>query len=179
MVKLMPDAMIDTLTDRERECLRQVAQGYSTKQIARTIGVTDTRAAKIIDSANKKLGVSRRIDAARILAQHENRGVNIIPGISTPLQPDGASMPPLPSRDEARQPLMLREERAPFGRAHDPADFGLPLRQRGGSHNDLTTWQRVIWIVLLSAIGLLGVGSLAGGLGALSDQIIVVPSPGR
>jgi DNA-binding CsgD family transcriptional regulator len=170
---------VHKLSDRERECLRLVGQGYSNKDIARLLDLSDTRAGKIIHSANQKLGVSRRIDAARILAVHENRGVNVIPGMTHSLPPEAPAMAAAAPQDEARQPLSFREERAPFGLSPDPADFGLPLRTKGVSGNDLKAWQRLTWIVVLSAAALLGVGSLAGGLGSLSDQIILVPTPGR
>lgn len=170
---------IDKLTDRERECLRLVARGCSTKEIAREIGVTDLRAQKVVEAANRKLGVSRRIEAARLLAAHEKRGVDVTPGgaATLPLSAIPASSP-VPE-DMARRPMTLREERLPFGGAHDPASFGRPLRQRGDTHNDLTIWQRAIWIAILCAIVFLGLGALARGLGSLSDQIIVVPSAGR
>lgn len=175
----MPAQSIEKLTLRERDCLRLVARGYTTKEIAREIGVTDLRAQKIIESANRKLGVSRRMEAARLLAAHENRGVDVTPGGTATLPPCPAMEPSLAPEDTAGRPMTLREERTPFGETHDPATFGRPLRQRGDTHNDLSTWQRAIWIAILCAIVFLGLGALARGLGSLSDQIIVVPSTGH
>jgi len=173
------DHLIESLSERERAALRLVGQGYTTKQIALQLGISAGRATKIIHSANQKLGVSSRIDAARVLARHENREVNIIPGITESL-PDRRDPGHLPSPDaEDSQVTSLREERSAFGASDSPGDLGLPFRRQGRSGNDLTTFQRAIWVIALAAVALLGVGTLAFGLRSLSDQIILVPTEGR
>ena len=169
---------IDGLNEREREALRRVASGYNTKQIAAQLKVSPARAGKIIHAANQKLGVSNRMDAARLLAKHEGRGVNVIPGAMDTLPPT-LDLPATNSQDEGRRVPSLREERLAYGAGDTTADLGLPLRERGGRGNDLTAAQRVTWIVALAAVALLGVGTLAFGLGSLSEQIILVPSQGR
>lgn len=165
--------LIARLTLRQRECLRLVAQGYSTKQIAQKLDVNDRRIAKDIDAANRLLGVSSRMDAARLLADAENRGVNVIPGIANPLPP----IVPIPSSpfvaEEAVPPFRVREDRTPYQAGNDPPDLGWPVRPRGGASNVLSRWQRVIWVVLLSATVYLGLGAVAGGLSALSNHLIV------
>jgi DNA-binding CsgD family transcriptional regulator len=169
---------IGRLTERERQCLRLVAQGYSTKEIARLISVSGTRASKIIDSANRKLGVSRRIEAARYLAEHEKRGVFVIPGTTPPLQQPNQLEASPTSTDEVGH-RRLREERAPYGGRGLPGELGIPLRPRGGARNDLNTWQRWIWILALGALCLLGLGTLAEHLGSVSDRIVIVPQKER
>jgi len=162
---------VEKLTERQRACLRLVGEGYVTKEIARRLEISDLRAGKDIDAAMRKLGVSRRIDAARLLAEHEERGVNVIPGATLPLPPP-AEIRAFPAASTEQAPSrMLREERSPYGTAADPPDLGWPLRQRGGAGNDLNLWQRVIWIFLLCAVGLIGFGTLAVGIGSLSDRI--------
>ncbi len=175
----MAASPVETLTHRERECLRLVASGYSSKQIAPLLSLQPKRVDKVIDAANRKLGVSSRMEAARLVAESENRGVNVIPGVTFPL-PNTPPAPSIPPWDEqTRQPLTLREERSAFNAAGETTQLGLPRRRSGGTSNDLTTWQRVIWIAILSSLALLGVGVLTRGLSSLSDQIIMVPHSGR
>ncbi|HEX8639686.1 MAG TPA: helix-turn-helix transcriptional regulator [Allosphingosinicella sp.] len=164
---------IARLTPRQRDCLRLVAQGYVTKEIARQLGISDLRASKDIDGAMRKLGVSRRIEAARLLAEHEQRGVNVIPGGVVTLA-DGVEVEASRPRSRGGVPAqVLRESREEPGRAsvQAPPDLGWPLRRRGGRGNVLNLWQRVIWIVLLTAAALIGFGTLASGIGSLSDRL--------
>jgi DNA-binding CsgD family transcriptional regulator len=170
-------ALVGKLTTRQRDCLRLVAQGYVTKEIARKLSISDLRASKDIDAAMKKLGVSRRIDAARLLAEHEDREVNVIPGATLPLSGSMELQASSTSTEEKPTFQMLREERSPYHVSNTPPDLGWPLRQRGGAHNDLNIWQRVIWIVLLWAAFLIGFGTLASGIASLSERI-VIPSSG-
>lgn len=167
---------MERLTPRQRDCLRLVAQGYVTKEIARRLGISDLRAAKDIDAAMKKLGVSRRIEAARLLAEHEQRGVNVIPGAPDPLAEAGVDGSSSPRCRGGAPAQILREERAAYEGGQAPPDLGWPLRPHGGRGNSLNLWQRVIWIVLLCAAALIAFGTLAGGIGALSDRIVM---PGK
>ena len=165
--------MVDRLTPRQRECLRLVAQGYVTKEIARRLAISDLRAAKDIDAAMKKLGVSRRIEAARMLADHEQRGVNIIPGAPPPLAGE-ADGEPFGAGSRGGDPVQVfREERAAYEGSQAPPDLGWPLRRRGSTGNTLNLWQRVIWIVLLCAAALIAFGTLASGIGSLSGRIVL------
>lgn len=170
---------IERLTPRERECLRLVARGYGTKGIALQLNLSTAHVAKVIHAANRKLHVSSRMDAARLLAQHEGGEVFVIGGMANPLPAEPPAQPLPVANEEGRQPAILREDRSAFGAGDPTVDLGQPFRRRGGRHNDLNSWQRAIWIAVAAAVGLLGVGVLAAGLAALSDQIILVPSTGR
>lgn len=168
---------LERLTERQRDALRLVAQGYSTKDIAQKLQVSDRRIAKDIDAANRSLGVSRRMDAARILADHEQRGVNVIPGATNPL-PDNLDEPSNADvADEVVSPFRVREDRVPYQASNNPPDLGWPVRPQGGAQNVLNGWQRVIWVALLAAVVFLGLGAVAGGLSSLSSRI-VLPSSG-
>jgi DNA-binding CsgD family transcriptional regulator len=170
---------IERLTPRERECLRLVARGYGTKAIALQLNVSTAHVAKVIHSANRKLQVSSRMDAARLLARHEGGEVFVVGGMANPL-PDDLPAPPIPAaNEEGTQPTILREERSAFGTSDPTVDLGQPFRKRGGTRNELTTWQRAVWMILLFALALIGVGTLTFGLGSLSNQIILVPVEGR
>jgi len=62
---------VELLTGRERECLRLVDRHFSSKQIARELGMSKTSVDTYCDRARAKLGVGDRYHAARLLADHE------------------------------------------------------------------------------------------------------------
>ncbi|MBW0150892.1 MAG: helix-turn-helix transcriptional regulator, partial [Phenylobacterium sp.] len=62
---------VQLLTARERECLRLVDRHFSSKQIARELGMSKTSVDTYCDRARRKLGVNDRYHAARLLADHE------------------------------------------------------------------------------------------------------------
>ncbi|MFN9711495.1 MAG: response regulator transcription factor, partial [Alphaproteobacteria bacterium] len=58
---------LELLTQRERECLSLVDRHFSSKQIARELGMSKTSVDTYCDRARKKLGVTDRYTAARLL----------------------------------------------------------------------------------------------------------------
>ncbi len=62
---------ISKLTDKQKACLRLVAQGYNTKHIARQLDVSAHSVDQRIRNALRILGVDDRFSAARLLAQAE------------------------------------------------------------------------------------------------------------
>ncbi|MES2288792.1 MAG: helix-turn-helix transcriptional regulator [Pseudomonadota bacterium] len=158
-----------TLTERQRACLRLVLKGYETKEIARLIAISPERASKDIKAAMAKLGVSRRIDAARILEQME--GAHDGPGLAQALLATVQTAPPmsLPIADWQRD--YGSGGAAANAADQPPIEFSMPFRKRGSGHNDLGPWQRVIWIALITAFILSAFGVLAGGLAWLSTSV--------
>jgi DNA-binding NarL/FixJ family response regulator len=59
------------LTDREREVLALVARGYTNKQIAETLFVTEKTARNHVSHILEKLGLSRRSEAAAFAVEHK------------------------------------------------------------------------------------------------------------
>jgi len=70
---------VELLTARERECLRLVDRHFSSKQIARELGMSKTSVDTYCDRARRKLGVNDRYHAARLLADHEREGAGADP----------------------------------------------------------------------------------------------------
>lgn len=64
---------VSGLTEKQKECLRLVAQNLNTKQIARRIERSDHTVDQRIRQALRVLGVADRFEAARILAEAEGR----------------------------------------------------------------------------------------------------------
>jgi len=59
------------LTDREREVLALVARGYTNKQIADTLYVSEKTARNHVSHILEKLGLSRRSEAAAFAVEHK------------------------------------------------------------------------------------------------------------
>ena len=59
------------LTEREREVLALVARGYTNKQIADTLYVSEKTARNHVSHILEKLGLSRRSEAAAFAVEHK------------------------------------------------------------------------------------------------------------
>src|ERR1044072_4813599 len=81
---------VDLLTPRERECLRLVDQHFSSKQIARELGMSKTSVDTYCDRARRKLGVGDRYQAARLLREVDVNPVLIESG-HDPIRTDNAA----------------------------------------------------------------------------------------
>lgn len=62
---------IEDLTDGQRQCLRLLYGRLSAKEIAAELGISPDTVNQRLAAARRKLGVSRSIEAARILAAAE------------------------------------------------------------------------------------------------------------
>lgn len=59
-----PPTSAETLTEREREILAELADGHSNKEIARELGISDATVKVHIKHLLRKLGVKSRLEAA-------------------------------------------------------------------------------------------------------------------
>jgi DNA-binding CsgD family transcriptional regulator len=94
----MTERRTELLTPRERECLRLVDQHLSSKQIARELGMSKTSVDTYCDRARRKLGVTDRYTAARMVAADERDPFVLIASGHDPVRTDS---PPRPGSDEA------------------------------------------------------------------------------
>ncbi|WP_404335538.1 LuxR C-terminal-related transcriptional regulator [Sphingomonas sp. MMS12-HWE2-04] len=62
---------ITRLTERQKDCLRLVGQGYTSKQIGPQLGITHITVDNYIRAALDLLQVENRAEAARLLRTHE------------------------------------------------------------------------------------------------------------
>lgn len=152
----------DSLSPRELDCLRLVGEGLETKQIAVRLTAIDDAGRtltpdtvdKYIKSAMRKLGCSRRKDAARLVAEHEGtlpQWLGVPAGGDTVPPAIPAPVPPVPSA----------------GREW----FRLPLRRRGEVNNDLGIGLRLLWIPILAVALATGFGMLTTGAKVLQELI--------
>lgn len=138
---------IARLTRREAECLRKVAVPMRTHEIAHELGLSPSTVDTYIASAFRKLGVSDRGTAARMLVTFERaseKSRSEFPHVDAPPSP-------VPSPAWSRLPL--------------------PWPRRGRPNNDLTSLQLVIAILIATAI-LLGIATLyIAALAALGTSV--------
>lgn len=66
---------LDQLTDGQRDCLRLVYRHMTSKDIARTLGVSPHTVDMRLRTAMRTLNVAGRIDAARLLVDSESNGL--------------------------------------------------------------------------------------------------------
>ncbi len=146
----MANPRIDMLTDRERACLRLVARGRSSKEIAAELGISHHTVDLYLKRTIKSLGATDRRDAARQLENYEisgNQGLVTQP-------PELAETPPM---------LVIS---API-RTESPSGFAVPFFRNGREANDLTTVQRLGWICGLAIFILFVIANFINGLTAL------------
>ena len=70
----MIDHDVSKLTEREREVLRLLAQGYDIKTAALELSISASAVSDRLRQARRKLGVSSSREAARVLMAHESDG---------------------------------------------------------------------------------------------------------
>jgi DNA-binding CsgD family transcriptional regulator len=141
----MDSEQISRLTESQRTYLRLVLEHRSSKEIAQQYGISAHTVDKRIKEAMRILGVSTRIDAARILQSRETVSVS-------------------PGKQESPATADAQRERA------IPLPFPTPTRPE----NNMSLLQRAGWMVGL-IIGLaLATGFLLSGLSALAALLIEI-----
>lgn len=172
---------IDKLTTRQRDCLRLVLHHMQSKEIGRELGISPMTVDNHFRSAIQTLGVTNRLEAARLLESYE-RGApsqrltsQPQPVVSSPERP--IIRPPATVGDgQEKLSSALREDQMPYRTYREVsfAEIPLPVPTRGRPYNDLTIAQRLFWIaILIFGMGL-GTGALLSGFAALSNIILAL-----
>jgi DNA-binding CsgD family transcriptional regulator len=167
---------IERLTDKQRECLRMVYRHMETKEIARVLGLSPDGVTQRIKTAMKTLGVDRRRDAARILAEAEGlapypRHVYPSRDIASTSEP-AMIVPPTDGEQHksAFEGRGLMEEQAVFAvmPSSGPRGFQMPLPFGGSRPSDLSWLRRLGWIIGIMFVTALVFGMFLAGLESLS-----------
>lgn len=119
------------LTQRQKDCLRLVAEGYTSKEIGRRLGIAYSTVDNHLLTAVQILEAPGRAEAARQFLYHEQ-----LLGQELPRQPEGlaASAVPLDDRHQAVE----------------PGKRSVLLPPIGGYENDLSPSQRVLAIARIA-----------------------------
>jgi DNA-binding CsgD family transcriptional regulator len=172
----MRDDRLSKVTEGQRACLRFVFMHFSSKDIARELGISPHTVDQRIRVAIQQLGVTSRVEAARLLAASEGAA----PYQSTIYQSPHIAASPQTQPHTASANAPERTE----GRADEVTGIGLaaidttlpPLRRQArlpfpsykGERNDLDLTQRLGWIIAIAIGSTLSFGTLLAGLDALS-----------
>lgn len=154
------DARIAALSARQLQCLRLVARGWEAKDIGRELGISDLTVKNHLGAARAVLGVSRSIDAARLVEDHEKRADAT--GASGTSAPRGIADRDYLADEPARQ---SEAENAPEGlrdAGYLPLDarpiLPLPFPTRRGQRNELGLGARLALVVILTVLLIAAVG---------------------
>lgn len=141
----MSGAAIHRLTDRQKDCLRLVAHGYTSKEIGRQLDLSPSTVDNHILAATQLLGAASRAEAGRLLASAEVR--QKMPSQTTALAE--AAIPGLLS-PQAEAPVLSILGRKVWS-----------LPPIGGFRNDLGATERTVRIIQVAATGFVTVIRLA------------------
>lgn len=169
---------LPALSEGEKQCLRLVAQGFNSKEIARVLQVSEHTVDQRVRTSLRKFGVPSRKEAARLFVAGDG-----------PAAPEGAT-DGVAAQNGTYQPLIYQPERlatdpepAPSPVQPDGSDaaperqsllhrilaFGPPL---GGSTNELSMDGRILAMVRAAVLTGVGVVTLllliAGAFKALA-----------
>ena len=128
----------DRLTDRQKDCLQLVAQGYTSKEIGRQLGLSPSTVDNHILAAMTILEAPSRAAAARSFVASDDRQ-------KIPSQSQNLANPPISA---TLQTVADTGIPSPIGRL-------LPVfPPLGGQHNDLDWAERTIRIFQIAAVSL-------------------------
>jgi DNA-binding CsgD family transcriptional regulator len=164
----MTMVVCDRLSEGQKACLRLVLAHHEIKEIARELGVAPDTVKQRLQAARRLLGVSRSIDAARLLADHEAQ--DAYPSRVYPPRDVPDPVDPMPSGlvDRKGEPFLATTEHRVGERlvAYEPPasplrrSFGWPFPTTGRTINDLTTFAIIVWV----CVGAIVLGLVALGL---------------
>lgn len=158
----MDDDRISKLTEAQRDCLRLVRAHYQIKEIAAALKIAPSTVNARLERARRTLGAHNSNEAARMLAQHEERlGLWIPPtGSSTPI-PQAAALRQdrATTGSKGQGDAVLADSGAtvaleiPVSRT-DKRETAWPFPSAGRQENELSSLQRIIWVFPIAALSL-------------------------
>lgn len=161
------------LSPGQLECLRLVNQHLSSKEIAAELDISPHTVDQRIRGALQILGVERRAQAARIVAQHDGPYQRLIhqsshveirgPGP----QQSGAVSHQIRHADRAGGaggPDLITEQ----GDDRPWPPLQLPFATRSNPRNEMSVGMRLLWIVLIAIGAAFSAGMYLAGLESLS-----------
>lgn len=161
------------LSAGQLDCLRLVDQHLSSKEIAVELGISPHTVDQRIRGALQILGVERRTQAARLVAQVSgpyqrliHQSPHVEPGQSAG-QPMGAVSFQIRHADRAGgagDPGFITEQRSGDFRP----SLQLPFATRSHPRNEMSVGLRLVWIVLIATGAAFSAGMYLAGLESLS-----------
>jgi DNA-binding CsgD family transcriptional regulator len=160
------------LTEGQLDCLRLVDQHLSSKEIAVELGISPHTVDQRVRQSLAILGVERRAQAARIVAQFSGpyqRLIHQSPYIPGDLQsghPDAAVSHQIRHAGRAgedRRSGFITEQRPAFWPSLQP-----PFATRSNPRNEMSVGQRLFWIAAIAIGAAFSAGMYLAGLESLA-----------
>jgi DNA-binding CsgD family transcriptional regulator len=164
------------LSRGQLDCLLLVDQHLSSKEIAAELNISPHTVDQRIRIALQTLGVERRTQAARLVAQHHTpyqRLIHQSPHIEpapAAEHPAGAISNQIRHADRAGgtgAPDLKTEQRPAFSRSPLP----LPFATRSHPRNEMSVGLRLLWIFLIATGAAFSVGMYLAGLESLARML--------
>jgi hypothetical protein len=145
------------LTPRQRTCIAMVAAHVSPKQIARELGIKENTVRGYLAEVIEGYGASDLRDAARMFLASEDATPQYLGEQNLRVADSADQVAGLPSEEHGPA--------TPASGRQTGGSFHFLRRERRG--NDLTTQQRLLWIVIGSVTALVLFATSAFALGSL------------
>lgn len=164
---------IARLSEGQLECLRLVHEHFSSKEIASELNISPHTVDQRIRQALHILGVERRSQAARLVAQHRGPSQRLIhqsPHIPDALQsghPEAAVSQQIRHADRAGragETGFLTEQRPVFAWP----SLQPPFATRSNPRNEMNVGQRLFWIAVIATGTAFSAGMYLAGLESLA-----------
>ncbi|MFP5329969.1 MAG: response regulator transcription factor [Alphaproteobacteria bacterium] len=162
------------LTKGQLDCLRLVAQHLSSKEIAAELGISPHTVDQRIRQALQTLGVGRRSQAARLVAQFDEpyqRLIHQSPHIETPAGP-GDFQPAASNQIRHAGRAGKGWQSSGFQTEHESgfsrSSLQLPFATRSHPRNEMSVGLRLLWIVGIATGAAFSAGMYLAGLESLA-----------
>lgn len=150
----MTPERFESLSRRQRECLRGVSQLKASGEIATELNISTSTVNSYVAEAVQLLGARNRREAAMALSRYESGAPEKHGGEEIRVVPTPPPEPPVATPEVATT-------------ASNPASgwtLPLPFRRRGQADNDLSVASRLLWIPAITVGVAIGFGMLMNGL---------------
>ena len=176
MSESSPEPRVAKLSKGQLDCLLLVDQHLSSKEIAVRLGISPHTVDQRIRQSLQILGVERRQQAARLVAEGRapyQRLIHQSPYIEADRnspQPEGTVSHQIRHADRAGEPgpVGIETEQRPVDRR---ASLPLPIATRSHPTNEMSIGFRLLWIVTIAIGAAFSAGMYLAGLESLTRMI--------